>query len=71
MLRSGASRFNAALAALGARLRGGLRGLANFTPALVRDLALLDAAWLVALVVLHEILVRLGWPNLSSLRLPA
>jgi hypothetical protein len=45
--------------------------LANFTPALVRDLALLDAAWLVGLVALHEILVRLGWPNLSSLRLPA
>jgi len=41
---------------------------ANFVPALMLDLALLDAAWLAGLVVLHEILARLGWPNLTSLR---
>jgi len=41
---------------------------ANFAPALLLDLALLDAAWLAGLVVLHEALVRLGWPKLTSLR---
>jgi hypothetical protein len=40
---------------------------ANFAPGLVLDLALLDAAWLAGLVVLHEALARLGWPNLTSL----
>src|SRR5208282_4771199 len=44
---------------------------ANFTPAMIAGYARLDVAWLVGLVALHEILVRLGWPNLSSLRQPA
>ena len=29
--------------------------------------ARLDVAWLIRLAGLHEILVRLGWPKLSSL----
>jgi hypothetical protein len=45
--------------------------LANFTPAMIAGYARLDIAWLVGLAVLHEILVRLGWPNLSSLIQPA
>ena len=44
---------------------------ANFAPGLVGDLALLDLAWLVGMAVLHEILVLLGWPGLSSLNQPA
>jgi len=44
---------------------------ANFTLDLVLDLALLDLAWLAGLVALNEILVRLGWPKLTSLILPA
>ncbi len=44
---------------------------ANFTPALLLDLALLDVAWLAGLVALNEILALLGWPKLKSLILPA
>lgn len=35
--------------------------LAGFAPAIVAQLAMLEAAWLVALVALHEVLAFVGW----------
>jgi len=45
--------------------------LRHFTPATVAQLAALDAAWLVALVVLREALALMGWRSLGSRRQPA
>jgi len=40
--------------------------LAAFAPATVAQLAALDAAWLVALVALREVLARIGWRPASE-----
>jgi hypothetical protein len=45
--------------------------LANFAPAIVGDVALLDLAWLAGLALAIEALARLGWPRFSIRRLPA
>ncbi len=45
--------------------------LAEFAPATVAQLAVLDAAWLAALVVLREALVLMGWRNLGRRQQPA
>jgi len=42
--------------------------LGHFAPATVAQLAALDAAWLVALVVLREVLALMGWRSLGSRR---
>lgn len=45
--------------------------LAEFAPATIARLAALDAAWLAALVVLHEVLALMGWRNLGRQQQPA
>jgi hypothetical protein len=40
--------------------------LAAFAPTTVAQLAALDAAWLVALVALREVLARIGWRPASE-----
>lgn len=45
--------------------------LAHFAPITVMQLAALDAAWLVALVVLREALALIGWRALDGRRQPA
>jgi len=45
--------------------------LAEFAPVIVARLAALDAAWLAALVALHDALALMGWRSLSSWRQPA
>lgn len=48
-----------------------LGDIANCAPGLMLDYAAIDAAWLIGMAALCEILARLGWPKLKSLIRPA